>query len=151
MTTTSALLTGIPGVRECVVCDVDGHVPAAGDAKNSQEMRVAVGSNVAHHLSTVSELLGLGSLEILSITGTEPAWVIAFRLQSLAVAEVESDYSVRKVEQAFKETNWLAATEWVLSDSDIEYLPSPQTKPKENSDGPGSGQGKSPAPSDRLT
>lgn len=151
MTITSALLTGIPGLRECVVCDVAGQAPAPEDAKNPQEMRVAVSAAVARDMAAVSSLLGLGTLEILSITGTQPAWVIAFRHQSLIVTEVDSDHSVRKVELALKETDWLAATEWVLSDSDIEYLPSPQSKPRENPERPGEGSGKSPARSNGLT
>ena len=144
MTITSALLTGIPGVRECVVCDVGGHVPAPEDAKNPQETKVAVGSMVARELAQASALLGLGALEILSITGSQPAWVIAFRRQSLVVAEVEFEHSVRKVEHALKETDWLATTEWVLSDSDIEYIPSSQAKPTEGAEPPGARPGKSP-------
>jgi len=128
MTIMSALLAGIPDVRECVVYDVKGQVPTLENAKTPQEL--------AADLADVSELLGLGSLEMLSITGTQPAWVVAFRLQSLIVAEVDFDHPVRKVEQALRETDWLAATEWVLSDSDIEYLPSPQLQPKEAAERP---------------
>jgi hypothetical protein len=136
MTIMSALLAGIPDVRECVVYDVKGQVPTLENAKTPQELQLAVSSKVAADLADVSELLGLGSLEMLSITGTQPAWVVAFRLQSLIVAEVDFDHPVRKVEQALRETDWLAATEWVLSDSDIEYLPSPQLQPKEAAERP---------------
>jgi hypothetical protein len=137
MTISSVVLTGIPGVHECTVCDSTERVPAPENAKTSQELRLAVCSHVAREFETISALLGLGASEVLSITGTQPAWVVAFRLQSLIVTEVEPDHSVRKVEQALKTTDWLTTSEWLLSDSDIEYLPTSESSPNANTEQPG--------------
>ena len=134
MTISSVVLTGIPGVHECTVCDSTERIPAPESAKSGQEMRLAVCSRVAREFDNISHLLGLGAPEVLSITGTQPAWVVAFRLQSLLVTEVDPDHSVRKVEQALKTTDWLATSEWLLSDSDIEYLPTSESSPNTNTE-----------------
>ena len=137
MTISSVVLTGIPGVHECTVCDSTDRIPAPESAKTSKELRLAVCSRVAREIEKISVLLGLGAPEVLSITGTQPAWVVAFRLQSLIVTEVAPDHSVRKVEQALKVTDWLTTSEWLLSDSDIEYLPTSESSPNANTDQPG--------------
>ena len=129
MANTSSLLTGIPGVRECVVgyLGIDIAQPIAHE--NRAEERLAVSSIVARELGRVAELTGLGVMEVVSITGKQPAWVIAYRLKSAIVAEVDPCHSISKVEGALRKMDWLAANEWVLSDSDIEYLPPSERAP----------------------
>jgi len=145
MTISSVVLNGIPGIHECTVCDSTEPVPAPETAKTSKEMGLAVCSRVAREFEKITDLLGLGAPEVLSITGTQPAWVVAFRLQSLLVTEVHPDHSVTKVEQALKVTDWLATSEWLLSDSDIEYLPTSESSPNANAEQPGVRQNDSPA------
>jgi hypothetical protein len=119
----SVVFAAVPGLRACWVGDLDGNpVDEHGQGENSRGVLLA-GAALARALGVIGARLELGSLELVTTKGGSRTLVVAYRGESVIAVDVESSRPLKNIESTLREMDWDVASDWVLSDGDIEYLP----------------------------
>ena len=78
---------------------------------------------LARALGVIGARFELGSPELVTTKGRSRSLVVAYRGESLIAVDVESSRPLKNIESTLREMDWEVASDWVLSDGDIEYLP----------------------------
>jgi predicted regulator of Ras-like GTPase activity (Roadblock/LC7/MglB family) len=119
----SAVFAAVPGIRACWVGDLDGNpVDEQGHGENSRGVLLAAAA-LARALGVIGARFELGSPELVTTKGRSRSLVVAYRGESLIAVDVESSRPLKNIESTLREMDWEVASDWVLSDGDIEYLP----------------------------